>query len=75
MSNSEPEFSDDLLDGADAIASFLGVTRRRVYHLVGTSNFPAFRMGAKICARRSVLRGWVEEQEARNSGKRPRRAA
>jgi excisionase family DNA binding protein len=75
MSITEAEFSHDLLDGAAEIAAFLGLSRRRVYHLVGTSNFPAFRMGAKICARRSVLRGWVEEQEARNSGKRPRRAA
>lgn len=58
----------DLLDGADAIAEFLfgdRKKRRRVYHLAEAGQLPVFRLGQSICARRSVLRAYVEEQERR----------
>jgi hypothetical protein len=62
------EFADDLLRGAGDIALFLfgdrGL-RRKVYHLVATSNLPAFKLGSLVCARKSVLLKWVKDQEDR----------
>lgn len=58
--------SDDLLHGAEAIAAFLfgdKRQRRKVYHLAETRQLPHFRMGAKLCARKSRLLTWIEEQE------------
>ena len=59
----------DLLRGAAEIAEFLygdRSFRRKVYHLVETSRLPVFRLGSRLCARRSVLLGWIVEQEGRN---------
>lgn len=60
----QPTLSDDLLDGAHEIAAFLGITSRRVYHLAQSRRLPVFRMGAKLCARKSRLIQHIEEQEA-----------
>lgn len=63
-----PEFSADLLRGADQIAEFLfgaASERRKVYHLAETSRLPVFRLGSMLCARRSVLLEWVADQEDR----------
>lgn len=60
---------DDLLEGAENIAAFLygnSDDRRKVYHLAQTSKLPVFRMGAVICARKSVLLRWIGEQEGRS---------
>ncbi|TAN56093.1 MAG: DNA-binding protein [Rhodospirillales bacterium] len=57
--------ADDLLRGADAIADFMGMKRRQIYHLTETSRLPVFRVGSVLCARRSTLLGWVEDQERR----------
>jgi hypothetical protein len=68
MSETEVEFSKDLLRGADAIAEFLfgdAKQRRKIYHLTETSNVPHFKLGSMICARKSVLLKWIEEQEGR----------
>jgi excisionase family DNA binding protein len=57
----------DILYGADAIAAFLFGTkggRRTVYNLVQNKQLPHFRVGANICARKSVLLAWIEAQEA-----------
>jgi hypothetical protein len=80
MSESETEFSKDLLRGADSIAEFLyggSEQRRKVYHLVATSNLPVFKLGSMICARRSVLLKWIEDQEDRHAGEtnRPKNVA
>lgn len=53
----------DLLAGADAIAAFMGIKPRRVYHLAETQRLPVFRLGATLCARRSTLVRWIEEME------------
>jgi hypothetical protein len=56
----------DVLHGADGIAEFLygdKRLRRKVYNLVETARLPHFRLGTIICARRSVLLAWIEEQE------------
>jgi hypothetical protein len=66
MTKAEQDFSEDLLRGADAVAQFLygdGKMRRKVYHLAATTNFPHFKLGAMICARRSVVLRWIEHQE------------
>jgi hypothetical protein len=68
MTEHDPEFAQDMLRGADAIAQFLfgdGRERRKVYHLAGTSNMPVFKLGSTICARRSVLLKWIKDQEDR----------
>ncbi len=70
MSEEETEFAKDLLRGADEIAKYLYDDvrlRRRVYHLVASSNLPVFKLGSMICARKSVLVRWVETQEARHA--------
>lgn len=56
----------DILYGADAIAEFMyGSTtaRRAVYNLVQNKRIPHFRIGATVCARKSVLLSWIAEQE------------
>ena len=63
MMNSGSNLSNDLLQGADQIAAFLGTSRRQVYHLVRSGHLPVFRMGAKLCARKSRLLSWIEDQE------------
>jgi hypothetical protein len=71
MPDADPEFAKDMLRGADEIAQFLfggPEQRRKVYHLVATSNLPVFKLGSMICARRSILLGWITEQEGRHGG-------
>jgi hypothetical protein len=56
----------DILYGAESIAEFLygdGKQRRKVYNLVETARLPHFRLGAVICARKSVLLAWIAAQE------------
>jgi hypothetical protein len=77
MSEHDPEFAKDLLRGAEAIADFLYgdvKLRRRVYHLIGTSNLPVFKLGAMICARKSVLLQWVKDQEDRHAADERKKA-
>ena len=59
---SEPD-ELDLLTGTDAIASFIGVKTRRVYHLAEKQRLPVFRIGSTLCARRSTIRHWIEDME------------
>jgi excisionase family DNA binding protein len=53
----------DLLSGAEAIAAYIGVRPRRIYHLAETRRIPVFRIGSTLCARRSTLLRWVEDME------------
>lgn len=60
------DLSSDILRGADQIALFMfGTTtlRRQVYHLADKGKIPHFRLGAIICARKSTLLQWIENQE------------
>jgi hypothetical protein len=62
------KLADDILRGANQIAEFLfgdRRARRKVYHLVENSRLPYFRCGFVLCARKSVLMTWIEEQERR----------
>jgi len=68
MTKHDPEFAKYLLRGAEEIAQFLfgdRELRRKVYHLVATSNFPVFKLGSMVCARKSVVLEWVKDQEQR----------
>jgi hypothetical protein len=61
--------ADDILYGAEEIASFLfgdRKFRRRVYSLVDGNELPVFRMGMNICGRKSVLLEWIAAQERAN---------
>ncbi|UFW90481.1 hypothetical protein BjapCC829_18865 [Bradyrhizobium barranii] len=63
---SSDQFADDLLEGAAAIAEFLFGSRelrRKVYYLAETSKLPVFRLGSVLCARKSVLAGFIKGQE------------
>jgi hypothetical protein len=71
MTEHDAEFAQDLLRGAEEIAQFLygeRELRRKVYHLVATSNLPVFKLGSMICARKSVLVKWIKDQEERHAG-------
>jgi hypothetical protein len=77
MTGDDAEFAKDLLRGAEEIAQFLygdRELRRKVYHLVATSNLPVFKLGSMICARKSVLLKWVEDQEERHAGENRKQA-
>lgn len=70
---SDPTIADDLLRGADAIATFVFGSpkhRRKVYYYASDARtrMPVFRIGATICARKSTLLEWIAEQEARRHG-------
>lgn len=67
----DKKLSDDLLRGADAIAEFVfgsASHRRKVYYFASGAKacrLPVFRMGSVLCARKSSLVTWVEQQEQR----------
>lgn len=64
-----PELADDLLHGADEIASFVfgeRGSRRKIYYLAECARLPVFRLGSMLCARKSVLMGWIAGQESRS---------
>lgn len=58
--------ASDILEGAEAISHFLfGSTTksRRVYRMAEAKELPVFRVGSLICARKSTLVRWIEQQE------------
>ena len=57
------ELATDILRGAAAIANHLGFPRRTIYHLIAIGKLPHFRLGETICARKSTLASWIENQE------------
>jgi len=60
------ELAGDILYGAEAIVEFLFGDRRyrrKVYNLIETQRLPHFRLGATVCARRSILTAWIVDQE------------
>jgi hypothetical protein len=54
---------DDLLIGAAAIAAYLNVLERRVYHWGKRGYIPIFKIGPLLAARRSEL-----DEALRNKG-------
>lgn len=60
--------ADDILRGADRIAEFIygdRSLRRRIYHLAERDALPTFRLGAVLCARKTILLDWIAAQEAK----------
>ncbi|HEY0148655.1 MAG TPA: helix-turn-helix domain-containing protein [Allosphingosinicella sp.] len=47
--------SNDLLDGAEAAATFTGLPLQTIYHLVRTGRLPATKMGRRIYFRKSEI--------------------
>lgn len=60
---SQEPIGDDLLRGAKQIADFLKVKERTVYHLIDTEQIPFFKLGGRVCARRSSLARHIEALE------------
>ncbi|CAO3425767.1 hypothetical protein [Azospirillum argentinense] len=60
--------SEDMLEGAEKIGAFMGLTARQVYHL--QESLPVFTIGAKLFARKSTIMKWIEEQETQTQAKR-----
>jgi hypothetical protein len=68
LAETPTDLADDMLRGADEIARFLfgeQASRRKVYYLAECTRIPVFRIGAVLCARRSVLLKWISDQESR----------
>ena len=66
--NAHPHVADDILRGADEIAEFIfgdRGSRLKVYYLSDCTRLPIFRLGSVLCARKSVLLGWISGQERR----------
>ena len=70
MGSAGPEAITDLLFGAKEIAVYVFGSDRyagRVYDLQRRSRppfrFPMFTMGSTLCARRSSINAWYDEQE------------
>ena len=58
-----PPLNQDILEGADAIAHFMGTTRRRVFHLAERDLIPTFKLGHRLCARKSRILKHIEALE------------
>jgi hypothetical protein len=68
MSERDP----DIIYGAANIADHIFSDRkktRRIYYLSSSSNLPVFRLGARICMRKSALNNWIASQEGKNGTK------
>jgi hypothetical protein len=65
--DSTMEATPDLLYGVQAIANYLGLKPRAVYHLTATDRLPHFKVGKTLCSRRSRLLAALEDLEARQA--------
>lgn len=53
----------DLLYGSSAIAEYLGISERQARHRCETGDFPSFKMGDTVCARKSSLDEVIDQME------------
>jgi hypothetical protein len=73
LAHGSSELSDDILQGAEAIAAFMfgdapGAVRT-VYRIAtevpASLRLPTFKLGSnRLCARKSVILRWIEQQES-----------
>ena len=56
MHRNNENLADDLLEGAEAIADFTGLTTRQVYYLTNKNALPVFRLGGGLFGRKSEFR-------------------
>lgn len=61
----------ELLYGAKAIAEFLGIRDRQALYLIEKGSLPVWREGRTVCARRSTLKRWIEQSEAKGMSSGP----
>ncbi len=52
----------DLLYGVRAIARALDLSEDQTDHLCRDGRIPTFKIGKRVCSRRSWLRTWLEHQ-------------
>ncbi|MDP4021044.1 helix-turn-helix domain-containing protein [Methylobacterium sp. NEAU 140] len=62
--------AEDMIEGAGPIAKFLfgsedTKARRKIYHIIEQHDFPSFKIGGKIYARRSSILAWLAAKEKR----------
>ncbi len=55
----------DVLYGLKAIGAFLGVEDHQADRLIRTEKLPYFRLGGRVCARKSQISAWVETKSAK----------
>jgi len=63
MDHSNDNGAGDLLLGATAIATHLGINRRQTYRLIYGDHVPTFKLGGTVAARRSSLDKWLAQAE------------
>ena len=61
----QPNDQLDILKGARSISFFLGPdwSPRQVFAMAGAKQLPCFKIGGRLCARKSTLLSRIEEQE------------
>ena len=67
-----PTLADDLLSGVNAIAEFIGESRRRTYYLLEGRRLPAGKLGDRWIASRRVLRRHYARLTEPAVGRKPR---
>ena len=55
-------YNVDLLYGVRAIGEVLGLTEKQADHLIRDGRIPTFKLGGRVCSRRSVLNGWLDQK-------------
>lgn len=55
------KLSNDMIEGAEAIAEELGFPVRRAFNLLERGVIPGYKLGSRWRARRSTLRAFVEK--------------
>lgn len=68
--NSDYDLSSDVVWGAAAIAEYLGMTRRQVYHACYQEHLPIIRIGSTLACRKSTLMAFITEREQKNASYR-----
>lgn len=56
------EGSFDLLYGRRAIAEYIGLSEGQTQGLLQGGHLPAFKLGGRVCSRRSVLDRWLNDR-------------
>lgn len=67
MEVDETILAGDLIVGAEQIADFLGLDRRKIYHMAAQDHLPIFRIGSALCCRKSTLTRWILTREQRSA--------
>lgn len=55
----------DVLYGLKAIGAFLGLEGRQAESLIRTDRLPYFRLGGRVCARKTHISAWIETKSSK----------